>query len=423
MPFDAGQKRPTRAVIGGGISGLAPALVLQRGADVTLFEAEPRLGGHARTVLAGRAGERPVDTGFIVFNHATYPHLGRLFRDLAVPLERSEMSFGVSIGGGGPEYGLRDLSALFAERRNAVRPAFLAMLRDIARFNRRAEATVRDGQSVGALTAALGLGEAFRRWYLRPFSGAIWSTPEIDVDVMPAAMLVRFFRNHGLLGLTGQHQWWTVSGGSVEYVRRLANRLEADGVRLRAGVPVRGVTRTDSGCAVHPQGRPPEPFDQVVLACHADQALALLDRPTAAERRLLGAIRYRANRAVLHRDPAQMPRRRACWSSWVYRSAGAAGDGIGVTYWMNRLQNLPESDPLFLSLNPPDRISDGLVYDETVFHHPMFDGPALAAQQGLAAIQGDNRTWFAGAYLRNGFHEDGIASALRIARRLRVPAW
>jgi predicted NAD/FAD-binding protein len=214
-----------------------------------------------------------------------------------------------------------------------------------------------------------------------------------------------------------------VQGGSIEYVRRLARRLEADGVRVVTGAPVVGVERTGSACRIHITGAAAEAFDQVVFACHADQALALLMQPTAAESRLLGAIRYRSNRAVLHRDPAQMPRRRACWSSWVYRTGDHERDGVGVTYWMNRLQSIPESDPLFVSLNPADPIPEALVYEETVFRHPVFDGAAIAAQDGIAAIQGDNRTWFAGAWLRNGFHEDGIASAQRVARRMRVPAW
>ena len=422
MPLDAGPERQRIAVVGGGIAGMATAFVLAPHASVTLFEAEPRLGGHARTMLAGRSGDRPVDTGFIVFNYATYPYLGRLFRELEVPVSRSDMSFGVSIDNGRMEYALRDLRALFAQSRNVVRPGFLAMLRDIERFNRLAEGSVRDGQSVGALVAALGLGEAFRRYYLRPFCGAIWSTPEVDIDAFPAALLVRFFRNHGLLGLGGQHTWWTVKGGSIEYVRRLAERLMADGVQLRTGAPVRAVVRTDESVTVVADGAA-QPFDQVVLACHPDKALSILDRPTAAERRLLGAIRSRANRAILHRDPAQMPRRRACWSSWVYRTAGRPQDGIAVTYWMNRLQGIPEDDPLFVSLNPVTPIPDALIYDETVFRHPGFDDAAIRAQEGIATIQGENRTWFAGAWLRNGFHEDGIASAMRIARLMRAPAW
>jgi predicted NAD/FAD-binding protein len=421
MPFDARKVPPRVAVIGGGVSGLAAAHFLRPVADVTLYEAEPRLGGHARTVLAGLSGERPVDTGFIVFNYATYPHLGRLFQQLDVPVVRSDMSFGVSIDRGRIEYALRSLPALFAQPRNTMRPGFLRMLRDIQRFNAAAEAAVAGDPSIGELVGELGLGDWFRRYYLVPICGAIWSTPECEIEAFPARVLLRFFRNHGLLGLNGQHQWWTVAGGSREYVRRLVRQLEAGSVRMLAGVPVAGVSRDGDSVTVHAVGRVSEQFDEVVLACHADQALRLIERPTAAESAALGAIRYRSNAAVLHRDPRQMPRRRACWSSWVYRAdSQRERPGIGVTYWMNRLQNIPDEDPLFVTLNPGEPIPDQLVYDRTSFDHPVFDHAAIRAQEELAALQGANATWFVGAYLRHGFHEDGIASAMRVARQMRV---
>lgn len=293
------------------------------------------------------------------------------------------------------------------------------MLRDVMRFNRGAEVAVAPGQTIGDLTRELGLGEGFRRLYIRPFCGAIWSLPDAEVDTFPAAMLVSFFRNHGLLAMSGQHSWWTVTGGSRSYVDRLGRHLARGGVRLRPGCAVRRVERSEAGVLVTADGAEPETFDAVVLACHADQALALLAEPSRLEQRLLGAIRFRANRAVLHADPAQMPRRKAGWSSW---NARAGETGVSVTYWMNRLQNLPEDDPLFVTLNPDGPIADHLVYDETTFHHPVFDAAALEAQKGIAAMQGENRTWYAGAWLRNGFHEDGIASALRVTRRMGVPA-
>jgi len=425
MPYDADPISQRVAVVGGGIAGLSAALALALAghARVTLYEAERRLGGHARTVIAGRRGDRAVDTGFIVFNHATYPHLGRLFRELEAPVERSDMSFAASLDGGRIEYALRDLGGLFARRRNAMSPAFLGMLRDILRFNRGAEAAVAEGQTVGELIRTLGLGDGFRRMYLRPFSGAIWSLPAAEVEAMPAELLVRFFRNHGLLGLTGQHSWWTVSGGSRAYVDRLARRLEAGGVRLLPGASVRGVLRDPGGVLVRAEGAEPERFDQIVLACHADDALRLLADPSPAERRLLSAIRFRGNRAVLHADSGQMPRHRACWSSWNSVSGGPERAEIGVTYWMNRLQNLPADDPLFVTLNPSRPILEAAIYDETEFRHPVFDCAALAAQRGIAGLQGVRGTWFAGAWLRNGFHEDGIASALRVARGMGVPAW
>ena len=423
MPFDAGTHKPRIAVVGGGIAGLSAALALAAHARVTVYEAEPRLGGHARTVVAGRRGDRPVDTGFIVFNHATYPHLGRLFRDLEVPLERSDMSFGASIDGGRIEYALRDAWTIFAQPRNALSPAFLGMLRDILRFNRGAEAAVAEGQTVGELLDVLGLGAGFRRLYLRPFCGAIWSTPDVGVEDFPATLLVRFFRNHGLLGLDGQHQWWTVRGGSRVYVERLAGRLTAGGADLRTRAPVRSLRREAAGVRTRRGGRRAGALRPGRAGLPFRPGAAPPGRASGTERRLLGAIRYRPNRAVLHADPAQMPRRRACWSSWVYRSAGEGRGEVGVTYWMNRLQNLPDDDPLFVTLNPVTPIREDRIYDETEFHHPVFDLGAIEAQAGIGAIQGQRRTWYAGAWLRNGFHEDGIASAMRVARAMGVPAW
>lgn len=405
------------AIIGGGISGLAAAYYLSPHHDVTVFEADNRLGGHARTVTAGLRGDQPVDTGFIVFNYATYPNLTRLFSDLDVPVTRSDMSFGASIDGGRVEYGLGSLSGLLAQRRNLVRPRFHGMVADILRFGKHAEAAAKDdGKSIGELVEELKLGSWFRDYYLMPMCGAIWSTPVDDVDRFPARSLVRFFRNHALLAGSGKHQWWTVKGGSVEYVRRLQDSLRVRGVRIRNNAPAVGLTRDADGADLCIAGQDEQRFDEVILACHSDQALAILGadaRP--AERAHLGAIRYQSNSAVLHRDPAQMPKRRACWSSWAYRSQDGA---IGVTYWMNRLQNIPESDPLFVTLNPSSEIPEDMVYDRKDFAHPVFDGPALRAQRGLRDIQGENHTWFAGAYNRHGFHEDGIASALRITRRL-----
>ena len=402
---------------------MATALLLAPSNRVTLFEAAPRLGGHARTVNAGRWGSQPVDTGFIVFNYANYPHLTRLFAELDVPVEKSDMSFGVSIGGGRLEYALRDLRGLFAQKRNLLSPAYLGMIRDILHFNAHAEAEAEAAGpdlTVDGLIARLGLGAAFRQLYLLPICGAIWSTPAGEVGAFPAQSLLRFFRNHALLSPRGQHQWWTVKGGSTEYVRRVAARLDLLGVETRLSCPIRSVRRGGSaGVMIQPKGGVAEPFDEVILACHSDQSLALLADPSAAERAALSAISYRPNRAILHADPRQMPRRRACWSSWVYQ-ADVPGheDGVGVTYWMNRLQNIPEDDPLFITLNPQHEIDPALIYDETSFDHPVFDGPALTAQKQIAALNGANHTWFAGAWLRYGFHEDGFASAQRIARAM-----
>ncbi|SFT94441.1 NAD(P)/FAD-dependent oxidoreductase [Sedimentitalea nanhaiensis] len=405
------------AIVGGGISGLSAAYYLSPYHDVTLFETAPRLGGHARTVMAGRNGDQPVDTGFIVFNYVTYPYLTRLFRDLDVPVMKSEMSFGASINDGWLEYGLNNLGTITAQKRNLLRPQFYKMIADVIRFGKRAEAAAQyDEKTIGELVDDLGLGRWFRDNYLMPMCGAIWSTPVGEVDQFPAKSLVQFFRNHALLAGIGAHQWWTVKGGSIEYVRRLQAALIARGCTIRTGTPVRQANRGAFSVSVSAGNAPAEAYDELILACHSDQALAILgDDASPVETAALGSIRYQPNKAVLHCDPGQMPRHRACWSSWSYRSQ----DGnIGVTYWMNKLQNIPESDPLFVTLNPSSEIARHAIYDEVEFAHPVYDKAALRAQQRIRQVQGNNRTWFAGAWNRHGFHEDGIASAMRIVRML-----
>lgn len=405
------------AVIGGGISGLSAAYYLSPHHDVTLFEAAPRLGGHARTVLAGKNADQPVDTGFIVFNYVTYPNLTRLFRELDVPVIKSEMSFGASIDGGRIEYGLNNLRSILAQKRNLLRPSYYGMISDIIRFGKEAERVADcDSKTIGELVDELRLGRWFRNNYLIPMCGAIWSTPSEDVERFPARSLVRFFKNHALLAGAGKHQWWTVKGGSIEYVRRLEAALVQRGCRIRTGQPVTELERFPFGVTVKAANCEAEHFDEVIFACHSDQALTILKgAATSAEANALGDIRYQPNRAVLHRDASQMPRRRASWSSWAYRSQ----DGmVSVTYWMNRLQNIPESDPLFVTLNPSRSIPQQDIYDEVTFSHPVFDQAALRAQERIRAMQGENHTWFAGAYNRYGFHEDGIASAMRVVRMI-----
>ncbi|KCV83039.1 amine oxidoreductase-like protein [Actibacterium atlanticum] len=421
MSFDALSSHPQRiAIVGGGISGLAAAYLLAPTHAVTLYEAAPRLGGHARTVVAGKRGDQPVDTGFIVFNYANYPHLTRMFRDLDVPVVKSDMSFGATIDDGRIEYGLRDLPALFAQKRNLLRPGFPRMIRDVLRFNARAEALAKDDDTtIGELMDTLQLGDWFQRYYLTPLCGAIWSTPTEQIRAFPARALVQFFRNHALLSPSGQHQWWTVDGGSVEYVRRLEQHLRGRGVALRPGTPVQSVERQDGLVTIHAKGCAAENFDQVIMACHSDQSLRLLANPTMAETKALSAIRYQDNHMVLHCDEGQMPKRRKVWSSWVYKADTTKEEtAIGVSYWMNRLQNIPEDDPLFVTLNPATEIREDLIYDQETFRHPVFDRAALRAQKELTAMQGANNTWFAGAYTRHGFHEDGFASAVRITRMM-----
>lgn len=421
MPFDHSPVACQRiAVIGGGIAGLSAARALSEQHHVTLFEAASHFGGHARTVIAGQRGDQPVDTGFIVFNYVNYPHLTGMFRDLDVPVQRSDMSFGVSLQGGALEYALRSGNALFGQRRNLMRPGFWGMLRDIARFNAKAfeAAAHRPDLTIADLLDNLGTGSAFRESYLYPICGAIWSTPREGIGAFPAETLIRFMRNHGLMQARGRHGWWTVQGGSAEYVRRLVADLGRRGVSLRPATPVTQVRRGPEGVTLRAAGTEALAFDEVVFACHADQTLRLLSDPRPDEAAALSAIRFQDNRAVLHADPSVMPRRARCWSSWVYREAAAGQDAVGVTYWMNRLQGIDPADPLFVSLNPGHDLDGSKIYDEHTFRHPIFDHAALRAQKALAARQGHDRTWYAGAWLRHGFHEDGFASAMRVARQM-----
>jgi predicted NAD/FAD-binding protein len=420
LPFETSAAAPRRiAVIGAGISGMGAAYHLSRAHAVTLFEAEPRLGGHARTVVAGRHGDQPVDTGFIVFNYVNYPHLTKLFAELDVPVAKSDMSFAASIDDGRIEYGLRSASALFAQKSNLLRPGFLGLVRDLIKFNSGAERLATDATiTLGEFLDQMRLGRWFRDYYITPISGAIWSTPKEEIMDFPAQAMVRFFRNHHLLNATGQHQWWTVQGGSIEYVTRLERAMRARGVDIRTAAPVDAVRRTPGGIEVIRQGHP-EPFDEVVFATHSDDSLRMLADPTPAETAALGAVRYQPNEAVLHADASAMPKRRVTWSSWNYTERpGHTGGPIDLTYWMNCLQPIPESDPLFVTLNSRAPIDERLVYDTTTFRHPVYDLAALAAQGTIREINGDNATWFCGAWMKNGFHEDGYSSAIDVVEAI-----
>ncbi len=401
---------------------MAAAHLLAQDHAVVLFEAEDRLGGHARTVMAGKRGDQPVDTGFIVYNKVNYPNLVALFEQLQVPVVESNMSFGASVGGGRLEYGLASFDALFAQRRNLVNPRFLGMLRDVMRFNTKAQALPPDdGISIGDFLKEIGTGAWFRDHYLLPLSGAIWSTPVEGMLDFPAQALIRFFRNHNLLGYYGQHQWYTVQGGSVEYVRRLQTAMVAHGVDLRLGAPVAGVRRGPVGAAVRVTGGEWEPFDEIVFATHSDVTLRLLSDPSPDERAALSAVRYQANEAVLHSDAAVMPRRKSCWASWVYvEPEGKRPEKIDLTYWMNSLQPIPMDDPLFVTLNSNKPIRDDLIHDTVTFDHPVYDMAALRAQETLRAMNGARDTWFCGAWMRNGFHEDGFQSAVDVVEALRA---
>jgi len=425
MPFENPALHPRRiAVIGGGISGMGAAWLLAPGHRVTLIEAAPRLGGHARTVIAGKRGDQPVDTGFIVFNHANYPNLTAMFDTLGVETVESTMSFGASFDGGACEYNLNSLDQLFASRRNIADPRFLRMIGDILRFNKHALSVANDpAMTIGDLMDRLRMGRWFRERYLQPFSGAIWSTPKEQIMRFPARAMIRFFENHALLGYHGQHQWYTVKGGSVAYVNKLALDLAARGVDIRTASPVAAVRRLVGGVEVRLRGGDWERFDEVVFATHSDDTLAMLADATADERATLGVVAYQDNHAVLHADPSVMPKRRKCWASWTYTEHNSADrERISLSYWMNSLQPIPQDDLHIVTLNATRPIREELVYDTHTFRHPVFDLAAFAAQDRIRTFNGANNTWFCGAWMRNGFHEDGFASAVDVVEAMGAAA-
>ncbi len=425
MPFEAGTIAPKKiAVIGAGISGMGAAHALAQNHQVVLYEAEGRLGGHARTRMAGKNGDQAVDTGFIVFNYANYPHLTKLFGDLDVPVTKSNMSFGASFSGGRMEYGLASMNALFAQRSNIASPRFLRMVRDILKFNAKGlEASQDETLTIGQLLKKLKLSDYFRDHYLLPFSGAIWSTPKEKILDFPACAMMKFFDNHALLSATGQHQWYTVDGGSREYVTRLGADMMKRGVETRLGAPIDAVRRTQAGSEVKTHGADWENFDEVVFATHSDDTLKMLSDATAVEKSVLGAVRYQPNKVVLHSDTSIMPKRRQVWSSWIYSEDAQRTDTeINLTYWMNSLQPWLKAEEMMVTLNSNRPIKEELIWDEVTLRHPVYDLEAIAAQDAAAAMNGANRTWFCGAWMKNGFHEDGLSSALEVVSSLNARA-
>ncbi len=357
--------------------------------QVTLFEAGSRLGGHARTVMAGKNGDQPVDTGFIVFNYANYPNLAALFNELDVPVVKSNMSFGASIDGGRLEYGLMTMDSIFAQRRNLANPKFLRMLSDILRFNNTAVKIAQDRSlTIREFLDRLGAGEYFRKYYLTPLSGAIWSTPVEKIMDFPAYSMIDFFENHALLSHTGQHQWYTVQGGSIEYVNRLEASMTAKGVEIRLNAAVQSVRRTPLGVEIKQHGVDWESFDEVIFATHSDDTLAMLADPNAQELGALGAVKYQPNDIILHADASIMPKRRKTWASWVYaEDRGQKSDRIDLTYWMNSLQPIPMDDLHFVTLNTKRPIREELIYDHVTLRHPVYDLEALAAQDQIQWLQ------------------------------------
>ena len=409
------------AVVGSGISGLASAWLLSQRHVVTLYEAGNYLGGHSNTVDVTLDGKsHAVDTGFLVYNTRTYPHLTALFAHLKVASIESEMSFSVSLENPQLEWAGSSLATVFGQKRNLLRRDFWRMLSDILRFNRESVAWLKqypeyDG-SLREFLAAGGYSRPFAEWYLLPMAAAIWSCPARQMLDYPLTSFIRFCRNHGLLQVFDRPRWRTVSGGARDYVRKLAAGL-AD---VRLATAVRGVQRGGHGLQLATDVAV-ERYDQVVLACHSDQALAILgDSATEAEASLLGAIRYAPNRAVLHTDRSLLPRSPALWSAWNYLSSSHELDErpVSVSYLINRLQPLPFRTPLLVSLNPQREPRADRVIAEFDYEHPIFDQAAIAAQRDLPRISGASGVWFAGAWNGYGFHEDGLRSALRVANAL-----
>jgi uncharacterized protein len=410
------------AVIGSGISGLSAAWALSKIHDVTLYEADTRLGGHANTVEMDIGGvATPVDTGFIVLNDWTYPNLIALFDHLQVDLAPSDMSFGISLDDGRLEYASdAKVGSLFAQKRNMLRPNHWRMLLDMKKFYARGPHLERDFNldqiSLGDLLRQLDMSEAFVRDHIIPMSACIWSGSFADMMAFPARTFVKFFQNHGLFLLNGRPMWRTVRGGSRAYIKKLVADFNG---KILLGTPVQTVTRSQSGVTVQ-SNQGAQQFDQVVMATHGDVAHRLIPQKSAPEAQIMSTFHTSENVAILHRDAALMPKRRAVWSSWNYvgRQSDDESSSVPISYWMNRLQNINAAHDVFVSLNPRRAIDPAKIEAQFTYRHPIFNATAIAAQDRLNEIQGKDRIWYCGAYWRYGFHEDGCMSALNVARAL-----
>ena len=407
------------AVIGAGVSGMAVAYLLSQKHVVSLFEKESRLGGHTHThSIDTRAGVLPIDTGFIVHNDRTYPNLVSLFNKLGVQREPSDMSFGVSCRATGFEYSSRGLSGFFGS--NLFRPGQYKLFAEILRFNRESRKLLQDPASadikLGEYLHAHGFAGDFARYYLNPMAASVWSTSLEEIEDFPALTLIRFFENHGFLGLTTQAQWYVVKGGSSAYVAPLTALYKQ---RIHLGSRIEAVTRTSAGVLIAFQDRSPEQFDEVIFACHAPQALQLLQDAAPLERSILGNFRTSRNQTVLHTDSRMLPERPSARASWNYH-LGAPSQSATLTYYMNRLQNLPTREDYCVTLNSTVLLDRSQILRELEYFHPLYTLDAVRAQTRWPEISGQNHTHFCGAYWFYGFHEDGLNSAIRVAEKLGV---
>lgn len=409
------------AIIGTGISANIASYMLNQQHDITVYEKNSYIGGHSRTLSVDYDGKQiNVDTGFIVFNYRNYPLLTGMFEHLGVAVEKSDMSFAASINDGWLEYNAQSLSKLFAQKRNILRPKYIGMLLDINKFFKAAKVILETEDStktLGQFVDELRLGDWFKKYFLLPMGGAIWSCPVEQMLDFPAYTYVLFFENHGLLTVNDQPQWYTVSGGSKKYVEKLTASF-ADKIKLNCGV--REVFRRDGKVEIIDELGNIEVYDHVVIGAHGDESLAMLADASEDEKAVLGNFKYQKNIAYLHRDESLMPKRRKAWASWVYLSEAQEDKNphISLTYWMNLLQNIDDKYPLFVTLNPASPPEPELVFNKHEFTHPVFTNAAIASQKQIEKIQGQRNTWFCGAYQRYGFHEDGMMSGVAVAEKL-----
>ena len=421
-------KKSRVAIIGSGISGLVCAYFLNKDYDIKFYEKNDYIGGHSNTVDVNYEGKKiAVDTGFIVFNHQTYPNLKAFFELLDVAYEKSQMSFAVKIDNSKIEYAGTNLNAVFAQRKNLLNPRFIKMLMDIMRFNKMAQNLLNQERdldySMINFLRDLKVGKYFRDYYLLPMASAIWSTPLDKINDYPATSFVRFFKNHGLLTVSDQPQWLTVSGGSRQYVKKVCAEFN-DKISLNNAV--QNIYQNAEKKWVVESQKSTEIFDKIVVATHADQALNFLKNPTQKQTEILSSFTYQKNLAVLHKDCAVMPKAKKAWASWVYShnslAKNLAKNNLSVSYWMNNLQNINQSYPLFVTLNPNIEINPKNIFAQFEYEHPIFDAKAVKAQARIDEIQGQDEIYFCGAYQSFGFHEDGISSALRVLNKMQIKA-
>ncbi|MFT6076859.1 MAG: putative NAD/FAD-binding protein [Myxococcota bacterium] len=415
-------------IIGSGISGLSCAWILNKDHDITLFEKNDYLGGHSNTASINYTNSPDgkiinVDTGFIVFNHRTYPNLKAFFEHLKIPTQKSNMSFGIKDLDSGFEYSGDNLTGLFAQKKNLFNLKFLKMLKDIIKFNKNSIRLIENGEdfkdkTLGDFIDGLKLGEYFKNYYLFPMAGAIWSCPLGLIKNYPAKTFLQFFYNHGLLTILNQPQWYTVMGGSKEYVKKMSESFK-DKIKLNCNIIVskqdgEKIILTDD------QGENYS-FDHVIFASHADQTHRIISDKTPLEEEILSKVKYSDNIAVLHKDQNQMPKNKKAWASWIYLSQQKEKK-VALSYWMNNLQNIDHKNPLFVTLNPIEKIDKKNVFGEYHYQHPIFDANAIKAQENLDKIQGKRNIWFCGAWTKYGFHEDGLNSAINVAEKLETKA-